>query len=418
MVNLAQLSSMPVFSNACLETQLLLQCARSRIDVQTADRIKKLSSAAIDWSLLVRLGHHQKVIPLLYQSLKSVCSETVPAIVLSQLQNRVRANTLWNLFLAKELVAVLGMLEENGIKAIPFKGPTLAMTAYGDLGLRRFGDLDILVQKQDFIKAKKLIISQKYQLAVTDLQELLIFKHAFQSPFRHHSSRFTIDLHWGLSPKRPGRRHRFDCLWSNLGSISLLGQSVPTLSPESTLVVQCINAVKEPADQSLKQICDIAEVIKTYPNLSWKTAFSIAQQLGCERLFLIGLNLSHQLYGTVLPEEASQKISSIPIVQKYTRAFEERFFQLDANKVEESPVERGLWGKGLDVDQSINQYAFETTDLTDRPLYTLDKLVSPNFNDATAIPLSPSLYGLYYFIRPVRLCASLVEKRILMLKSG
>ena len=47
--------------------------------------------------------------------------------------------------LAKKLLEILALLDREGVRAIPFKGPTLAVKAYGDLTLRPFSDLDIFV---------------------------------------------------------------------------------------------------------------------------------------------------------------------------------------------------------------------------------------------------------------------------------
>ena len=40
----------------------------------------------------------------------------------------------------------IAALSRQGVEAIPFKGPVLALQAYGDLGLRVFRDLDFLVR--------------------------------------------------------------------------------------------------------------------------------------------------------------------------------------------------------------------------------------------------------------------------------
>jgi hypothetical protein len=58
-----------------------------------------------------------------------------------------------NLRFTAELIRILNCLESHGIAAIPFKGPTLAESVYGNLALREFSDLDILVRQSDFPRA-------------------------------------------------------------------------------------------------------------------------------------------------------------------------------------------------------------------------------------------------------------------------
>ena len=50
------------------------------------------------------------------------------------------------MLLTSELIKIMKLLEENDIKAIAFKGPTLAQLAYGDVTLRQYVDLDLLVE--------------------------------------------------------------------------------------------------------------------------------------------------------------------------------------------------------------------------------------------------------------------------------
>jgi len=46
---------------------------------------------------------------------------------------------------------------------IPYKGPTLALAVYGNLALREFTDLDILVQTQNVRQAAELLKDRGYQ---------------------------------------------------------------------------------------------------------------------------------------------------------------------------------------------------------------------------------------------------------------
>jgi len=55
---------------------------------------------------------------------------------------------LHNFFLTKELLELLTLFEAHCIPASPYKGPALAIMAYGNLALRQFSDLNILVHKR------------------------------------------------------------------------------------------------------------------------------------------------------------------------------------------------------------------------------------------------------------------------------
>ena len=95
------------------EVHLLLDCARTRLDAQRANRIKTLVSKDIDWAYLVRTAREHGVMPLLYRSLNSVCSDAVPKPTLEELREHFYANAGRNLFLAKELIKLLHLFERS-----------------------------------------------------------------------------------------------------------------------------------------------------------------------------------------------------------------------------------------------------------------------------------------------------------------
>jgi hypothetical protein len=142
--------------------------------------------------------------------------------VLEQLQIYFLANTLHNHMLAQELLRVLHLLKAHGISALPYKGPVLAATFYGDLTLRQFGDLDILVRPQDANSAKALLWAQGYRWQYGRPPALfprLLRVYELLSP----NGQVLVELHWAFTsatfffPLAPAP------LWTRLETISLPG---------------------------------------------------------------------------------------------------------------------------------------------------------------------------------------------------
>src|SRR5689334_10479117 len=127
------------------EVALLLSCARTEISPETAGRIRAFIQNGIDWTALIREATYHEVVPLLYHSLQTTCPEAVPEPVLAQLRTVFQATAWYNLCLTGELLTLLDLFATQGIAAIPYKGPILAAAVYGNLALRTFRDLDILV---------------------------------------------------------------------------------------------------------------------------------------------------------------------------------------------------------------------------------------------------------------------------------
>ena len=102
--------------------------------------------------------------PLVYQTL-SERPGLAPAAVFEQLRTRYQLNARKNLKFTAELFRILDCLEANSIPAIPLKGPVLAETVFGDLALRDFSDLDVLVHAHDVLRAKGALQSLDYSVS-------------------------------------------------------------------------------------------------------------------------------------------------------------------------------------------------------------------------------------------------------------
>ncbi|MHC5830140.1 MAG: nucleotidyltransferase family protein, partial [Nostoc sp.] len=102
-----------------------------------------------------------------------------------QLQTLNRMNGLNNIAQTKELLKILALLEYRGIEAIAFKGPILASSVYGNVALRQFNDLDILVRLQDFWQTKAVLVGQGYQSHVPEADEIEKFNHHLQIPLSY-----------------------------------------------------------------------------------------------------------------------------------------------------------------------------------------------------------------------------------------
>jgi hypothetical protein len=299
------------------EIKLLLCCARTSISSETAEQIKTLLQQDIDWTYLIETASRHAVMPLLYQSLKTTCPEAVPKPILSRLRHHYHVNALHNLFMTRELLNLLNLFKTHDIPAIPFKGPVLAASAYSNLTLRQFGDLDILVKKQDFVKAIKLPSSQEYQnksqpqwLLDNALYKLYLKYNTHECSLTRNDSRVVVDIHhrvieWNFLPLD------FAYMCKDLEPISLDGRTVLHLHPENLLLILCVHGCKHRWER-LQWVCDVAEFICTHQQINWENLIKQAKTLGCERMLLMGLIIANNLLGVTIPEPVYQRVQSDP----------------------------------------------------------------------------------------------------------
>lgn len=380
------------------EVELLLCCARTCINSETAEQIKTLLQKDIDWDYLIRTALSHRVMPLLYWSLNATCPEAVPNARLAQLRDYFHINARRNLFLTGELLKLLNLFEAHGIPAIPYKGPVLAVSAYGKLELRQFWDLDILIHKRDILSTKNLLISQGYQL-----------KHQlnWEYHFAHKDSRVNVDLHWGITQRERPFSLDFERLWSRLEPVSLAGTKVLNLQPEDLVIILCVQVTKDCwqwQEQLVKlvKVCDIAELIRVHPGMDWNRVIAQAGKLGSERILFLGLLLARDLLGTALPEEISLSMQAHPVVKALAKQVCERLFLANhRSRAAERPP------KYLDIEKNLFYFRVRER-LQDKVPYILHLVhlaIAPTPADREFLPLPASLSFLYYLLRPIRTVA-------------
>lgn len=288
------------------EDELILCCARTVIDSAAAARIQTLLQGSVNWEYLIRAASKQGVKPLFCTALSKTCPDYVPKPILEQLQRYLQAHSLKNLFMLRELIKVLRQLENTGISAIPYKGPVLAVAAYGDVAFRQFGDLDILVREKDALKARDLILASGYRTLYQGSAEQEEAFHGLRQVCEmvREDGRVVVELHWAITSETFYFPLDPNSLWEKVEPVSLEGTLVPNLGPEDLLLVLCVHGAKHHWTK-LMWICDIAELIRANAKkINWSRLMDRASSLGGGRMLLLGLMLARDLLGANIPVEA------------------------------------------------------------------------------------------------------------------
>jgi Uncharacterised nucleotidyltransferase len=380
------------------ETALLLQCARVGRSPGTTDRINSLIREGMDWEYLLQTAYKHGMGPLLYWHLNATCPEAVPTTAFTHLQNYFRANSQWNLFLTGEQLRLLRAFRAHGISIVPFKGPALAASVYGNLAFRQFGDLDILVERRHASKAKEVLVSRGYQpkRRPTRTQEAAELRSRRQQVFIRHegTNKVRVELHWGIVEERYAFSLDPERLRERLDRIPLGGTMVPILSPEDTLLILCVHGYRHLWEQ-LGWICDVAELIRTHQDMGWEQVMAQARALGGERVVLVGLFLAHDLLEAPLPKSVQQKIWADPAVRAIGERICERLF-----RNADSPPDLYSYVLHLRMRERW----------VDRIRFCAGVALTQTVGDWQMLKLPDSLSPFYYVLRPIRLTRKLIRR--------
>lgn len=371
------------------EIELLLLASRTQLSAKHSERIGRLALKKPDWQYTLRAALKHGVMPLLYRQLKALLPELVPADFMNNLETLFYSNSLRNYRLTDELCRVLKLMAARGLMVIPYKGPELALQAYGDLSLRQFNDLDLLVRKDDVAEAASLLRDEGYsqQWQLTGAQEAAYLKSDCEYLFARDEGRIYIDLHWTFVRGYFALKLEHETFRKRLVPFSLGCAEAHTFKTEDLMLILCVHGAKD-LWARLVWVSDIAELINAKRDLDWPRMMREAEASGALRIVLLGLFLAHGLLEAALPAEVFQRADDDPVIKMLAARVRERLFSEDASA------------------SATEEYRFHLRlheSLGDKARYALRYALTSNPADWNYVRLPDSLFFLYRLIRPVRL---------------
>jgi hypothetical protein len=399
---ISQSTAQRAFAGIRPEISLILCCARTFLSPPHSERMRALVHQDLDWDYLVRLAIWHRVAALVYRHLSATCPHVVPQAALGSLRAHAQILAVRNLNLAAELLAVLSLFKTHGIAAAPFKGPATAALIYGDLSLREFDDLDILLHREQALQAKELLAARGYRPhrnhEMANGQESAFLHFETTYTMVHETTGIAVDLHWEITRRYFSIPITLESLRPGIKSTIVAGNEVLAISPEDLLLILCIHGAKH-LWAGLDWICDIAELVNKHRDLDWKRLVVQAESLGSRRILNLGLYLAHDLLETSLPPEMQQRIRSDRVAKKLSAQVCAKLF----TEMEYPPPAREKFFFLLRARERWG----------DKIHYVWRCAAMPSGRDMIVFQLPEFLMPLYWLLKPVRL----VFEMILRLKT-
>jgi len=370
------------------ENELLVSLARVSLTGAKSERVRELLSNNLDWDYLIATADHHNVLPLVYRQLVAQAT-SVSADALSQLKNLNQENTRQSLLLTGELCKVLDLLAAHDVPAIPFKGPTLGVLAYGDVGLRQFSDLDILVRKQDVLNVKDLLLAEGFKPTqrLTNSQEAALLR--FDCAYNFTSKKNAVfDVHWDFAAPHFSFPVDVSRSWSCLQTVTIGGKQFSTLRAEDLLLVLCFHGFTHSWER-LGWVCDVAGLIDRRRDFDWPLVLDKATRHGCRRILWLGIVLASELLEASVPTDVLQTAQSDPMVNRIIENVQERLFAPE-------PVSSGMLNEAL-VQLRMRERG------RDKLMSGFRLATAPRSYDWMFLTLPRWLFFLYYPLRPLRL---------------
>jgi hypothetical protein len=377
------------------ESSALLLCARRSLGQLRHEELQKLFANHFDWDYFYRLARRHSLVPIVYSQLESLMKDHVPHEVLQRFKKDYQENAARNLIFVDELTTLVDRFANQGVDAIAFKGPALSMLAYGDLNLRRFVDLDLIVRRADVARAIEVLTQSGYVSSrdLTGEQQAVLLRTQHNLQFTH--GRVIVELHWQVSSELFAATVTAEEFWENLSTVELNGRMVKTLSTEDLLFALCVHGSRH-LWQRLAWICDIDRLITSDHRVDWSKLCERATRANAERMFLLGPALAARLLDTNLPAVLATAIASDKRLEALCEQTRARLFDGPEQSV-------------LPLLTVIRFNLLIRSGWRSRIRYGRF-LFAPTDSDLDAVQLRPRLHFMYYFLRPFRLLHSAMRQ--------
>jgi Uncharacterised nucleotidyltransferase len=386
-------SDPPYTSTFSPELDLILACCADQSGESAGARIQQVLRHGVDWERLVELAHHHGLVPLLYRRLSNMMDAT-HSPGLEALRRKDQSNAHRALWLTVELLNICRHLQARGLEVLPYKGPVLAEALYGNVALRQFSDLDLLIRGEDLPRIKVALAELGYApgLRLAQAAERDYLKSGYEYTFDGARGRNLLEIKWQILPRFYAIGFDVSDFFRRAVAVRIEGQKLHTLCDQDLMLVLCVHAAKH-AWRQISWLSDIAHLARSRA-LDWIELRAEAERRGIVRIVTQTFLLAHKLLGAELPAQlGAQKDAD-------AEALTQRIVKLIVADEEFDPETIAYFRLMTELRERSR----------DRVSFWWRLLVTPGAGEWSAVQLPRPLFPLYRVVRVGRLAGRLVNR--------
>ncbi|NMC41352.1 MAG: nucleotidyltransferase family protein [Bacteroidales bacterium] len=145
------------------EEIVLLGLSRLHFNEELTGKISALLEEITDWDYFTRLASEHGIAALVYYNLQQLgLIAGIPPEKADILHSSLLLSITRNAFHLTGAEDIISLLNSEGIKSVLLKGLALETTVYGNKGLRQMTDVDLLISRNDYLRARKILMENGF----------------------------------------------------------------------------------------------------------------------------------------------------------------------------------------------------------------------------------------------------------------
>jgi len=299
------------------EKKLLIAGASICTDEITKKRFLEALSPKIDWKVFLSLLYSHKTGGLFYKSWNSLGGQyvdSIPEKVITEVKNIYFTNVLQGTRKLQKIKELIKNIQRENLQVIILRGVVLAENIYGDIGVRPWGDLDLLVEKKDWKKIIEILIDSGYQPHgfTKPLVDLAFSSNFIPLHCNFYTSGSIVEihtdpLHLSISMSNSEK------IWERARPTKIDGLEVLWLSPEDLLISLCLHLNRFGFNRLL-WFSDINELMKKFQkDIDWEYVIDISQKEDVGFSIYFTLKRLKEIFNSPFPTNVLSKLFPSPL---------------------------------------------------------------------------------------------------------
>lgn len=218
------------------------------------------------------------------------------------LHNVYRQTAFRNVLMLRETLAVLKLLSDNNIAAIPLKGAAASDLLFNDFGVYPSGDIDILVHPPKLSECKKVLCDLGSFSQINEIAEQDLLSNHYHLIFRRKN--MLLEVHWNLVKRYfsiPA-----DFWWQESKEFKWNGINTFELSIERYILYNIFRLFDHCFNPLRFFILLNGIIEQNADHIDWGRLIEFASHHKMEKLVVLTLKLVKDMFDTNIPENLIQ----------------------------------------------------------------------------------------------------------------
>jgi hypothetical protein len=389
------------------ELLALLACARTVADSDNLPAFESALGACRSPEELCKAAVTHGMVGHLHRLVSTGISASADAELVRRLTELRRALVARNLHYTSVLLQVLSRLDGARVKVLTVKGPVWAEMLYGDLSLRAWSDLDLLVQRQQATQTREVLLQMGFEDCSPQSEQSLRSRWGDTGQIALGSRELgvVVDLHWKLTVAVSPRGLTPGAVFARAGRVTVLDHEIACPGMSDVFLITCLEGTRD-LWSSVARLLDVAVQIERTKAGEWAALLHQAREAGCERRTLVAVGYACRMLQTALPPAIEERLRA----DRRSRALIER---LQPARLGGAPPV-GLRGR-LTL---LRAHAAGEDRRLDSLRFVMTRLLAPTTEDWQAFVLPRRMEWLYVPLRLLRLTGKWLKRSLTTDKTG